>query len=151
MTEKYTDYATRFRENSSQDGLRFTFSQAFSAIPAAIGHLIDTLFHLDGLFSKDSKSHLMGPFGFLLGIIPFLLGFVIGEIVQQILNIPMYIGFVLDKAIQGIFHLCRSRYRFDQTMIGGLDSKVLTIINGAYIALTQPTPNQMQGPPLDFS
>lgn len=41
-TESFRMYRTRFREGATENGLRYTASHAFSSIPLAVGHFIDT-------------------------------------------------------------------------------------------------------------
>ncbi len=143
MAKQYQEYSTRFREHSAQIGFRYTFSQLLSAIPAAIGHGIDTAIGLDNVFIKDKSSHLNGPFGLFLGILPYLLGLISGEILQQIFNIPMYIGYGIDKLLSLCFTPIVKGETFDKQMVQQMR---LAMIHALYTAATQTPPNQMLGP-----
>lgn len=145
----YAEIRLNFREESSSAGLRVTFSQLFSVIPAALGHFLDRLFGIDQLIFKNNDSFLSGPFGFILGIIPYLIGIFVGELLQQILNIPMYIGFIFDKAINGIVSLFTNNIDFNKGMLGelpGIGGSILGVVYGLYIFMTQKPPELMSGP-----
>lgn len=149
--DTYKQRQLHFREDAAEHGLRFTLSQLLSAIPAAVGYFFDWLFGLENLLFKKVKSHMAGPFGFLLGIIPTIVGLVVGEVLQQLLNIPMYIGFVIDKGINLLVSLIAfgKDAHFDKAMSGqhlGIFGAILGLIYGAFTYLTQIPPQLMHGP-----
>lgn len=99
MTEPYSHYTIKHMENVTnpgflKGGLSYTLRSAFSAIPAAIGHTADTILLLDGI-GGDKDSHFAGPFGFVLGLPFWLLGAILGELIQIIINTPSYLAYYL--------------------------------------------------------
>lgn len=98
MSKVYKQYVLEFRNKSTAKGLGYTLKRAFSAIPGGIGHIIDTLFGLQGtIYPKDNNANLCGPFGLLLGGIPALVGYVLGTIIHYVLNISGYVGHGFDS------------------------------------------------------
>jgi DnaJ domain len=148
-TGTYSEKQLHFREDAAKDGLRFVLSQLLSLIPAALGHFIDRLLGLDHLIFKKSNSHIAGLFGFILGIVPYLIGFIVGEVLQKILNIPMVIGFIIDKGINAIASLFNPETHFDKGMLGqhlGIAGTGLGFIYGGFTFLTEVPPKLMEGP-----
>ena len=139
MAKTYSAYTVNFLEKSTDQGLGYTFSRLFSVIPSNIGHLLDTLLGLDGLFF-EKDSHFSGPCGFLLGFIPLIVGFILGKILQVILNAPSYLAYyLLDVPLSWLF---RGEYRFNKIMV---EFPLLNLISSLLIKFTEATPTQMQG------
>jgi hypothetical protein len=147
----YTSYTTDFRDAASdtsmfalKSGLCFTMRNTLSAIPASLGHVIDTMFGMDGLWTKDKKNHFGGPFGLLLGIVPFIGGAIVGMVLQIVLNLPAYAAYyILDKPFSFLIT------GFDKIMQGQTRSmtvnRIFDALNRFYVRLTQGTPTQMSG------
>lgn len=137
MAQTYSKYSVNFLEKSADQGLRYTFYRLFSVIPSSIGHVLDTLLGLDGLFF-EKDSHFSGPFGFLLGIVPLLVGLVVGQILQIILNVPSYLGYYLfDFPLRLLFR------DFHKSMLEY--HPLLSLLLSVLIKYTEATPTQMQG------
>lgn len=153
----YSQYVADFQDAVTDSGmfeyaggLNYVFRHAFSAIPAAVGHFIDTLFGLDGLIgrkedgSRDRESHMGGPFGLLLGLPFFIAGAIVGQILQIVLSIPATIAcYLLDKPLSFLIT------NFDKG-VTALEVPVLSQISGAiagdYVTLTKQPPPKMSGP-----
>jgi hypothetical protein len=136
MAKTYSAYTVNFLEKSADQGLRYSVSRLFSVLPSGIGHIIDTLLGLDGLFF-ESDSHFSGPFGFLLGIIPLLLGLILGQILQLALNVFSYLGYyLLDFPLRLVIR------DFHKVMV---EVWLLNLISSLLIKFTEATPTQMQG------
>ena len=148
----YTDYVTDFRDAASKtsmfefkSGLCYVFRNTFAAIPGSIGHFFDTVIGLDGLFTSDEKNHFGGPFGVLLGIVPFIVGANIGMALQVVLNLPAYAAYyIIDKPLSLLIE------NFDKIMQGQLKrfhflNMICDIVNRFYVRATQGTPTQMNG------
>lgn len=83
-----------------EDGLRVTISMLFIAIPGGIGHFLDSLFNINGIMlGKNRDNYLDGPFGFLLGIIPKLVGMLVGQLLQIVFDAIGILAHLVDLLI----------------------------------------------------
>lgn len=141
MAKRYQAYTTDFMEKAGEKGLRFTVMRLFTIIPAGIGHFIDTFLKLDGLF-LDEDSHMGGPFGFLFGIVPFIVGTILGQALQIVFNVPSYTAYYLLDVPIGFFQGNHIE-PFNKSMV---NNPHLFAVNAVFTKVTAPTPTQMEGP-----
>jgi curved DNA-binding protein CbpA len=142
MAKSYDENVRHFLDKSAEKGLSYTLYKALSVVPAALGHLIDTILALDGI-NQVKDNHFVGPFGILLGIIPLVVGYLLGHIIDIILKIPCYFGYyVIDRPLAWALHNSRTPIPFDNLVNV---SWVLTPINMYLIRFTNNTPPQMKG------
>ena len=99
MNYPYLDRVAHYKKKT----LAQAFAMTLGVIPHALGHFLDTVLLLDGLFgSADVEKETFGPFSVLFSS-PFRgLGFLMGQLTQIIIDIPSYVGYSLDLLITGI-------------------------------------------------
>lgn len=147
MPKNYSLHVIELREKFASEGLSRAFREAFSALPAGFGHLLDTLLRLDGLILKDRENFLSGPLGFALGFPFVIFGAVVGKLAAIILNIPSYLGYyVLDRSINyfspAFDKIMELREGADEPNI---TIKILNLITIIFTSLTQTPPKEMDG------
>lgn len=144
MSRSYTQHVTELREKIAADGLSRALREFLSAIPAGIGHFLDTLLRLDGLILDDRENYLSGPFGFILGVPFVIVGTLAGLLLDTLLKLPAYLGhYILDRPLNYLSP------GFDTIMIldgaGNTGRVLLGLIYISYAAYIQPPPREMNG------
>jgi hypothetical protein len=147
MAKNYDQHVADLREKIASEGLSRALREALSAIPAAIGHLLDTLLKLDGLILKDRENYLDGPFGFLFGISFVIIGALIGKLADILLAIPSYLGYYVFDRIINYFSPGFNKVMVldDPSQRGGIAKFILVLTYFYYTYLTQPPPKEMGG------
>ena len=156
-TRSYSQYKEDFLIHSQNQGLRYTLFQLFTLIPAGIGRILDAMLGL------DRGENMKSPFSFLFGIIPGIVGLILGQALQILINTPTYLAhYLLDKPISWILEGVFGVREFDTAAtndvndgyrLGWLGEKILALIitpavklNMLLGAFIHDTPKQMQGP-----
>src|SRR5579872_5263917 len=141
MAKSYDEYATHFLGESAEKGFSYTLYKTLSVAPSALGHLIDTILALDGIFLvKDS--HFVGPFGILLGFIPMIVGYLLGHVIDFILKVPCYFGYYFfDVPLTWMLRDTNYSISFDNMM----EYRFFAPFNMYLVRFTNAGPHQMNG------
>jgi hypothetical protein len=147
MAKNYNQHVAELREKIASEGLSCALREALSAIPAAIGHLLDTLLKLDGLILADRENYLSGPFGFLLGISFVIIGALVGKLADILLKVPSHLGYYVFDNIINYFSPGFQKVMLQEDVAEEVSGTKLLLIRTyfSFTYLTHPPPKEMSG------